>query len=126
MVIKVPIKRLVDVSFWSDSKVVYFTPEEKYFWLYLLTNPHTRQLGIYELNEKQAAFELGYTEEKTKALFTKFENSYQMIKTSGYEIAIKNYLKHSVIKGGKPVEDCLKKDISEVRDKNLLLFVYKS
>ena len=39
------------------------------------------------------------------------------------EIAIKNFLKHSIVKGGKPVEDCLKKEIAQVKDKTLLQFI---
>ena len=55
------IKRLVDTSLWTDGKVDEFTPEDKYFMLYLLTNPFTTQLGIYELSIKQAAFQMGYS-----------------------------------------------------------------
>lgn len=117
------IKRVVDVSFWTDSKVIYFTPEDKYFMLYLLTNPHTTQLGIYELNVRQCAFELGYSEDSVKSLFDRFEKKYGIIKRSGEEIAIKNFLRHSIIKGGKPVEDCLEKEIKAVKNKNLLSFV---
>lgn len=117
------IKRVVDISFWTDSKVIYFTPEDKYFMLYLLTNPHTTQLGIYELNVRQCAFELGYSEDSVKSLFDRFEKKYGIIKRSGEEIAIKNFLRHSIIKGGKPVEDCLEKEIKAVKNKNLLSFV---
>ena len=55
------VKRIVDVSFWTDGKVDDFSPEDKYFMLYLLTNPFTRQLGIYEISVKQAAFQMGYS-----------------------------------------------------------------
>ena len=41
-------------------------------------------------------------------------------------MAIKNYLKHSNIKGGKPVEDLLVKEIKNIKDKSLLQFVYDS
>ena len=50
------VKRVIDVSFWTDDKVVeHFSPEDKYFMLYILTNPHTTQLGIYPLSTKMAA-----------------------------------------------------------------------
>lgn len=42
------------------------------------------------------------------------------------EIAIKNYLKHSIIKGGKPVEDLLKKEINQVKNKSLLEYVFNN
>ena len=48
------IKRIVDVSFWTDGKVDEFSPEDKYFMLYLLTNPFSKQLGIYEISIRQS------------------------------------------------------------------------
>lgn len=121
------IKRVVDIDFWNDSKVIdCFSPEDKYFMLYLLTNPHTTQLGIYELNIKRAAFETGYSTEAITVMLERFETKYSMIKYSykTNEIAIKNFLRHSIIKGGKPVEDLLKKEMKNVKDKSLLNFVF--
>jgi hypothetical protein len=121
------IKRVVDVDFWNDEKVMdMFSPEDKLFMLYLLTNPHTTQLGIYAINPKHMAFEIGYSVEVINVLLDRFESKYGMIKysTQTKEIAIKNFLRHSIIKGGKPVEDCLLKELAKVKDKSLLQFVY--
>ena len=96
------IKRVVDVNFWNDDKVVeLFSPEDKYFMLYIITNPHTTQLGIYSINIKTMAFELGYSSETIRVLLERFEKKYKLIKydTNTKELAIKNYLKHSIIKG---------------------------
>lgn len=116
------IKRIVDTSFWTDGKVDEFSPEDKYFMLYLLTNPFAKQLGIYEISIKQAAFQMGYSVEAFNALIDRFENKYNMIIYSKEtnEIAIKNYLRHSVMKGGKPVEDCIKQDMEKVKNKALI------
>lgn len=115
------IKRIVSTSFWTDGKVDEFTPEDKYFMLYLLTNPFTKQLGIYEISIKQAAFQLGYSVESVRNLLDRFQNKYHMIiwseETS--EIAILNFLRHSVMKGGRPVEDCIRKDLQDVKNKDL-------
>ncbi len=124
-----PIKRVVSTSFWEDEKVVdMFSPEDKYFYIYLLTNPHTTQLGIYRLVPKTAAFELGYSKEAVKVLLDRFENKYQMIKYSDRtnEIAIKNYLRHSILRGGKPVMDCLLKEEAMVEDISLLKYIYNN
>ena len=121
------IKRIVNTDFWNDDKIVdYFSPEDKLFFLYLLTNPHTTLLGIYKINKKVMAFELGYSIDTISVLLDRFENKYEMIKYSNktQEIAIRNYLKHSIIKGGKPIEDCLIKNISDVKDKSLLEYIY--
>lgn len=122
------IRRIVDTDFWLDDKVIdLFSPEDRYFLLYLLTNPHTTQLGIYPINKKVIAFEMGYSLETVKVLLERFEKKYDMIRYSEKtsEVAIKNYLRHSVIKGGKPVEDLLRKEISKVKDQSLLRYVYK-
>lgn len=120
-------KRVIDTSFWTDDKVVdLFSPEDRYFFLYLMTNPHTTQLGIYPINKKYMAFESGYSLETIKVLLDRFQNKYGIIKYSDKtgEIAIKNYLKHSIVKGGKPVEDLLMKEIKEIKDKQLLKYVF--
>lgn len=123
------IKRIVSTSFWTDSKVVDdFSPEDRYFMLYLLTNPHTTQLGIYELNLRTAAFELGYSVEAVAVLLERFETKYKIIKRSKKtnEIAILNYLSYAVVKGGKPVSDLLERETKRVKDKSLLIDVVKN
>lgn len=121
------IKRVVDTSFWTDGKVDEFSPEDKYFMLYLLTNPFCKQLGIYEISVKQAAFQMGYSVDAVNVLLDRFESKYGMIKFSKEtnEIAILNFLRHSVIKGGKPVEDCIRQDMARVKNKRLIDFVFE-
>ena len=52
--------RLVSTSFWTDSKIVDdFLPEDKYLYLYCLTNPHTKLCGCYEVSVKQISDETG-------------------------------------------------------------------
>lgn len=124
-----PINRVVSTSFWEDETIVNdFSPEDKYFYLYLLTNPHTTQLGIYKLVPKIAAFELGYSKEAVIVLLGRFEKKYGMIQYNSKtcEVAIKNYLRHSIIKGGKPVMDCLVKEEGRVEDKSLLEYLYNN
>ena len=122
------IKRIVDTSFWTDSKVDEFSPEDKYFMLYLLSNPFSTQLGIYEMPIKQAAFQLGYSVDSVNALLERFEKNYGIIKYSKgtQEVAIKNFLRHSIIKGGAPVRDCLVKELKKVKNKDLIVWVFAS
>lgn len=120
------IKRIVDTSFWTDGKMDEFSPEDKYFWLYLLTNPFSKQLGIYELSVKQAAFQMGYSIDAFNVLLDRFENKYRVIvfSKSTSEVAILNFLRHSVIKGGKPVEDCIRKEMTLVKNRQLIDIVF--
>lgn len=120
------IKRPVDVTFWTDGKVDEFSPEDKYFMLYLLTNPFTKQLGIYEISIKQASFQMGYSIDAFNVLLDRFENKYKMILFSKEtsEIAILNFLRHSVMSGGKPVEDCIRKEMEFVKNRKLIDAVF--
>ena len=123
------ISRVVSTDFWNDSKVLdEFSAEDRYFMLYLLTNPRTTQLGIYELSLSKASNELGYSIDVIKVLLDRFETKYDLIKynkTTG-EVAIKNFLRHSIIKGGKPVMDCLLKEEKKVKDKSLLQYIFNN
>lgn len=40
------------------------------------------------------------------------------------EVAIKNFLRHSIVKGGAPVRDCLIKELRNVKDRSLIDFVF--
>lgn len=73
------IKRIVDTAFWTDGKMDDFSPEDRYFYLYLMTNPFSTQLGIYEISIKQAAFQLGYSMDAVKVLIERFQNKYGLI-----------------------------------------------
>lgn len=120
-------KRVIDTSFWTDDKVVdLFSPEDRYFFIYLMTNPHTTQLGIYAVNKKYMAFETGYSLDTIKVLLDRFERKYDIIRYSEStgEVAIKNYLRHSIVKGGKPIEDQIAAEIKKVQDKSLLKYVH--
>lgn len=122
------INRIVNTDFWEDEKVLdSFSPEDKYFWLYLLTNPRTRQLGVYKLPIKIISFQMGYSEETVRVLLDRFERTYKIIRYNRetQEVAILNYLKWSIVRGGKPVEDCIKADMALVKDKSLITFVYE-
>lgn len=120
------IKRIVDTAFWTDPKLDEFSPEDRYFWLYLLTNPFSKQLGIYEISIRQAAFQMGYSIDAFNVLLDRFENKYKVIRFSKdtSEVAILNFLRHSVMKGGKPVEDCIRKEMTLVKNKQLIDIVF--
>ena len=123
------IKRIVDTEFWTDDKVmVEFSPEDRLFMLYLLTNPHTTQLGVYKILPKQMAFELGYSSDTINVLLDRFETKYNMIRYSKEtgEIAVKNYLKYSIVKGGKPVLDLLTREANRVKDRALIAYINES
>lgn len=49
--------RSINTKFWDDPWVTELTSEEKLIWLYLLTNPLTNLIGIYEISLKKIQFD---------------------------------------------------------------------
>lgn len=77
----VAIYRNVQLSFWTDNKVEDdFTPEDKYFYLYLLTNPQTNICGCYEVSYSQLTNQTGYNKDTINRLIDRFENIHKVIK----------------------------------------------
>lgn len=121
------VKRVVSTGFWNDDKVLnVFSPEDRYFMLYILTNPHTTQLGVYHIPIKKAALELGYSVEAVLVLLDRFDKKYGILRYNSEtsEVAIKNFLVHSIMKGGKPVSDCLEKELEGVKDLSLVAYIF--
>ncbi len=112
--------RPVHVTFWQDPKVLEeMTPEDKLFYLYLITNPKTTQIGIYQITKKQMSFELGYSIESINALVDRFEKHHKLIKydIKTRELCIINWGKYNFPRAGTPIENCVKKELSEVKNK---------
>ncbi|KSU10839.1 hypothetical protein LMG8526HA_02013 [Lactococcus lactis] len=122
-------KRIIETSFWTDEKVIdNYSPEDKYFMLYLLTNPKTTAIGIYPLPIKIIAFDIGYSKESVLTLIERFDKTYKNIvyDAKTQEIAVLNSLKYTISKGGKPVEDMINRELNAVKNSDLIESVYKN
>lgn len=98
--------RQIYISFWSDTKVCDdFSPEDKYFYIYLLTNPHTNICGCYEISSSQMTQELGYNEESVKKLLRRMEQTHDVIRYNWQkkELLILNWHKYNWTKSPKMV-----------------------
>lgn len=96
--------RNVSQSFWTDSKIDDdFTPEEKYFFLYLLTNPHTSVCGCYEISMKQMERETGYNCDTVSRLISRMQDVHKVIRYDDQtkEVLIVNWPKYNWTKSEK-------------------------
>ena len=90
--------RNVHLSFWTDPKVdEEFTPEDKYFYLYILTNPHTNLVGCYEIGIKQMSRETGYATETIERLINRLEEVHKVVRfcKSTKELLVENWSKYN-------------------------------
>lgn len=90
--------RQVKLSFWTDSFICdNFSAEDKYFYLYALTNQHTNLCGCYDVSFKQMAGEMGYSIESIASIIDRFEHKYNLIRYDRRtnELLILNWSKHN-------------------------------
>ena len=114
------IYRHVHINFWQDAFILDLTPEEKYFYVYLLTNSKTKQCGIYELPIRIIETETGYNRETVDKLLNRFEEYDKIVyDKSTKEIYLKNWTKHNKITSFK-VKKCVEKELSKVKSKELI------
>lgn len=115
--------RQIYTNFWSNPYIQEeLTSEDKFFYLYLLTNEQTKQIGIYQMTKKKMAFDLGYSIESVNALVNRFEQHHKLIKydENTREMAIIKWGDLNLNRGGKPVEDCIRKELEEIKNIELL------
>lgn len=112
------IYRKIALTFWTDSKVDDdMTPEDKYFYLYLLTNPHTTLSGCYEISMKQFVRETGYNEDTIERLLKRMEHEHNVIRYSKAtkEVLLLNWHKYNWSKSPKLI--CgVKKDAEHIKN----------
>lgn len=119
------IYRYVHVSFWEDTKVQDdMTPEDRYFMLYLLTNPHSSQTGVFEISKRQMSNEVGYTVETIEKLLDKFENELKIIKYDNKtkELIILNWYKYNWTSSIK-VKKCIENEMKKIKSKDFLEYL---
>lgn len=92
------IYRSVHTTFWTDTKVADdFSPEDKYFMLYCLTNPYTNIIGCYEISIRQMANDLGYSKDSVESLLKRFKEHHKVIDYdfATKELFIRNWYKYN-------------------------------
>ena len=90
--------RAISLNFWTDAKIIDdFTPEDRYFYLYLFTNPHTNLCGCYEISIKQMVNETGYSKDTIERLIERFKTTHKVIdySTDTKEILLINWHKYN-------------------------------
>lgn len=112
--------RKVHTTFWDDNYIEKLSAEDRYFFLFLLTNPLCTECGIYQITLKKMTYYTGYTEDVIKAILKRFIDGKRIVyDTSTEEICIlhkPNYIDRL----GKPVVDCLTSELKKVKNKSLI------
>jgi len=86
-------ERYLNTKFWDDSYIIKRDPVEKLLFIYLLTNPLTNIIGIYEISIDRISFDTGIEQEMVLKILKRFEKDLKIKYKGGY-IALKNFTKH--------------------------------
>lgn len=116
--------RKVEVKFWSDSFVESLTPEQKYFYLYLMTNEKTTQCGIYECSIRKMSIDTGYNQETIQKLIEFFTEKKKIrYSNATNEICLRNWLKYND-SSSNTVQKCIENELEKVKDRVLIQYIY--
>lgn len=116
--------RKIHVSFWDDPYVTSLTPEQKYFFLYLLTNGKTKQCGIYEIAKKRICDDTGYNTDTVSVLLKLFSDDGKIrYNAATNEIAVKNWDRYNGSKSPK-VKSLVDQELNGIKDKSLIQYLY--
>ncbi|MDM5463165.1 MULTISPECIES: DnaD domain-containing protein [Bacillus cereus group] len=112
--------RNVQVNFWQDEFILDLTPEERYFYIYLLTGTKTKQCGIYILPKRLAELETGYSMETVEKLLNRFvEYGKILYDAETKELFIINWLHYNPILNTN-VEKCVLRELKTVKSNEFI------
>ncbi|WP_232230144.1 DnaD domain protein [Bacillus sp. J37] len=121
--------RMLNTDFWMTPIVgEELTPDERYLYIYLLTNYHTTQIGIYRILKKQIAVEMGLSLDRIESLMESLEQQHNLIRYNPEtrEVVMIHWGNMIHSKGGKPVMDCIDSELRKVVDPSLISYVLDS
>jgi hypothetical protein len=123
-VVEVEEFRKVPNDIWDKE----MTPEEKYFHLYLLTNPSTTKIGIYPITKRQIAFDLDCPLETVHSLMERFIHYYKLIRYNPEtrELAIKDWGKNNFEKEWTHEMSDIYEELRDVIDRSLIQYISES
>ena len=119
------IYRSISMTFWTDSKIAEdFTPEDKYFYLYLMTNPLTNLPGCYEISIRQMSIDTGYTKETIQKLLNRMVEVHNVVRYSPEtrEILLLNWGKYNWNNSPK-LRKCVEEQIKYIKNKDFKTYV---
>ncbi|MCY6958415.1 DnaD domain-containing protein [Clostridium brassicae] len=116
--------RQIYTEFWNDGFILDLTPEEKYFYLYLMTNQKTSQCGVFELPKRIIETETGYNRDTVDKLLKRFtEHGKIQYCNETKEIMILNWVKYNQPNNTNAIK-CVNKELKNIKNKRFINAFY--
>ncbi|WP_294348442.1 hypothetical protein [Prosthecochloris sp.] len=97
--------RTISAGFWNDPYTESLTPQEKLFYLYLFSCPHTNNAGILHISPRKMAFETGI--DSVQPLIDKLCDKKKLVEHEGYYWVV-NFIKHQSSTSPKIIQSIAK------------------
>lgn len=105
----------VERGYWQDEFILELTPEQKFFYLYLMSNSKVNTLGAYVFPMTMSTLELGYNRDTVKKLLDHFvEAGKIMYDETTNEVFLLNWPKRNWTKRTATLR-ALKKDVDALK-----------
>lgn len=105
----------IERSYWQDEFILELTPEQKFFYLYLMSNSRVNTLGAYVFPLTMSTMELGYNRETVLKLLEHFAQAGKIIwDESTKEVFLLNWPKRNWNKKTATLR-ALKKDFNALK-----------
>ena len=114
--------RYISTTFWDDAWIQGLDPEEKFIYLYLMTNPLTGISGVYKITDRRISFDTGHTEDKIKSTLDKFGTARKAIRMGEY-IVLPSWPKHQNWETMPKIKQGILNELNQLSDEQLR-FVY--
>jgi len=111
--------RYFKCKFWSDPYIRELKSDERMIYIWLFTNEHTSQAGIYSIHESTIAVETGYDQKRICEILSKFSKDNKIVYTDQKILWVKNFLRHQPNKSTK-VLTRIATDLKETNDPDLV------
>ena len=104
------VQRYISTSFWDDEWIQGLEPNEKFLFMYLMTNALTNISGVYKITTRRISFDTGLPEHTINDILTHFSEHKKVFRLKEYIIlktwpSHQNYSTHAKIKAG--IDKCI-------------------
>lgn len=120
--------RMIATELWTDKDFRKIKSiKTRYLWIYLLSCPMSKTCGVFHLPMDIIVFDTRMSEEEVeKSLQELTINNFIYHDKESEEIAIYNYPKYNINNMGKPMVDCITRELDIVSNKKLISRVVDS
>ena len=120
--------RYIDSEMWNDAKFAdEFSPEDKFFWLMLLTTRYGNLCGCFSFTTMQMSRDSGYDENSIKVILNRFITKYKVIDYDfdTKEILILNWYKYNWTRSPK-FQNVMAKHVAKIKSHKFKEYVESS